>query len=74
MIIDLAREKNKKEKAVLVTIEEIGKETWKLEDRKEELKFLVKSCGVEPVSEITCRLKVFSPKFLIGKGKVEEIA
>ena len=70
MTIDLQKQK---ERAVLVTIEEIGKESWKLEDRKEELEALAKSCGVVAVSEVVCRIKSFTPKFLIGKGKVEEI-
>jgi len=64
----------KREDAVIVTVEEIGKSSWKLEDRCEELARLAESCGVRIVSSETCRVKAFNPKFYIGKGKVEEIA
>ncbi|MFQ5952388.1 MAG: GTPase HflX [Candidatus Omnitrophota bacterium] len=64
----------KQEKAVLVTIDEIGKETWELEDRKEELRRLAESCGVDIVEEVVCRMKALVPRTLIGKGKVQEIA
>jgi GTP-binding protein HflX len=74
VIIDLERTERKREKAVLVTVEEMGKETWKLEDRREELGRLAESCGVEIVSSEVCRRKTLTPNFFIGKGKVQEIA
>ncbi len=64
----------KPEKAILVTVEEIGKETWKLEDRQEELRRLTESCGVQIAGENVCRRKALTSNLLIGKGKVEEIA
>ncbi|MGB2630063.1 MAG: GTPase HflX [Candidatus Omnitrophota bacterium] len=73
-MVELKQTKEKREKAILVTIEKIGKETWKLEDRKEELRRLTESCGVEIVGEVISRLKTLTPRFLIGKGKVQEIA
>ena len=64
----------KREKAVLVTAEKIGEETWSLEDRSEELKRLAEACGVNIVASETCKRKAFTSNFFIGKGKVEEIA
>ncbi|MFC1480490.1 GTPase HflX, partial [Candidatus Omnitrophota bacterium] len=64
----------KKERAVLVTVEEVGKESWKLEDRAEELERLAQSCGVQIAASQTCRRKTLTANLFIGKGKVEEIA
>lgn len=64
-----------KEKAVLVTAEETGKNGgWKLEDRVREFEELAVSCGAVIVSSETCRLKAVNPKLFIGKGKAEEIS
>jgi len=62
------------EKAILVTVEEIGKEEYAIKDRALELKDLVESAGAKIVAEIECRRKFLTSNFLIGKGKVEEIA
>ncbi|MGB2601784.1 MAG: GTPase HflX [Candidatus Omnitrophota bacterium] len=64
----------KSEKAVIVTVEEIGKEVWSLEDRVEELKRLTVSCGVDIVGNEVCRRKSLTAKLLIGKGKAQELA
>ena len=74
MIIDLEKIERKRERAILVTVEEIGKESWKLEDRARELEFLAGSCGVEIVGSEICRRKTLTPNLFIGKGKVREIA
>ena len=64
----------KPERAVIVTIEQIGKSSWRLEDREEELARLAESCGVRIVASEICRRKAFTPNYYIGSGKVEEIA
>jgi GTP-binding protein HflX len=64
----------KKEKAIVVTVEEIGRETWALEDRVEELKRLTTSCGVDIVGSEVCRRKTLTSNLLIGKGKAQELA
>lgn len=62
------------EKAILVTMERVGKESWRIEDRAEELRNLTRSSGVDIAGEVQCRRKSFTPNFLIGKGKVQELA
>jgi GTP-binding protein HflX len=74
MAIELKRTEEKRERAILVTIERIGKETWNLEDRRQELKRLAEACGVEIVGEVVSRMKALTPNLLIGKGKAQEIA
>ncbi|MGB2599083.1 MAG: GTPase HflX, partial [Candidatus Omnitrophota bacterium] len=74
MIIDLEKIQKKRERAILVTIEKLGRETWHLEDRKQELRRLAESCGADIVEEVVSRRKTLTPRFLIGKGKVQEIA
>ncbi|MBD3426382.1 MAG: GTPase HflX [Candidatus Omnitrophica bacterium] len=64
----------KKEKAVVVTVERIGREAWSLEDRVKELENLTSSCGVDIVASEVCRRKVLTSNLLIGKGKAEELA
>ncbi|MEA3489714.1 MAG: GTPase HflX [Candidatus Omnitrophota bacterium] len=64
----------KREKAVLVIVEEIGRESWKLEDRIDELRSLAGSCGVRIVGSEIYRRKALTPTFLIGKGKVRGVA
>jgi len=64
----------KPEKAILVTVEEQGKESWDLKDRAVELRNLSESAGVEIAGEVLCRRKVISPALFIGKGKAEDIA
>jgi len=73
-MIDTAPEALGKERAVLVTVERIGKEVWQLVDRVEELNRLAESSGVEVITNEVARRKDLTPNYLIGKGKVEEIA
>ena len=63
-----------KERAVLITVEEEGKETWPLKDRCEELKNLVESSGAVVVANESCRRKKINPKIFVGLGKAEELA
>ena len=74
MIIDLEKIEKTRERAILVTVEKIGRETWRLEDRKQELRRLAESCGVDITHELVSRRKTLNPGLLIGKGKVQEIA
>jgi len=74
MIITPKTTKENLEKAILVTVEEAGKEAWKVEERAEELKCLAESCYVEIVNNQILRRKTLTPDLFIGKGKVQEIA
>jgi GTP-binding protein HflX len=74
MIIELKKTGERREKAILVTVEKVGRESWKLEDRKEELRRLAEACSVSIVGELVSRRKTLNPALLIGKGKVQEIA
>jgi GTP-binding protein HflX len=74
MIIDLEKIRKTREKAILVTVDKAGHETWPLEDRMRELRRLTESCGAEIAEEVVSRRKALTPGLLIGKGKVQEIA
>jgi len=63
------------EKALIVTVRhEKEDRDWSIEDLSAELRELVISSGVKISAEVTAKCSEFSPKYLIGKGKVEEIA
>lgn len=63
------------EKAILVTVRHAEEDSnWSIEDLYDELRELVLSSGVKIAGEIFARCSEFSPRCLIGKGKVEEIA
>jgi GTPase len=64
----------KPEKALLVAVEHIKKSSWKVADKAQELRNLAKSAGVAIEGEVRCRMKIMTSTFLVGKGKVEEIA
>jgi len=61
------------EKAILVTAYHLQSKQWSSEDLSEELRNLAVSCGAEVADEVICSLKQVSPKYYIGKGKVEEL-
>ncbi|MBN1872365.1 MAG: GTPase HflX [Candidatus Omnitrophica bacterium] len=62
------------ERAVLVTLKHVSEDReWSVEDLAAELKELATSSRVSILAEVTARLAEFSPKFLIGKGKVDQI-
>ncbi|NQT33162.1 MAG: GTPase HflX [Candidatus Omnitrophica bacterium] len=65
--------KEKRERAVLVTVEMRGHESWPIEDRALELKRLTESCGVDIVETEICRRKAPNAGLFIGKGKVQEL-
>lgn len=51
-----------------------GHSDWNLQDAQQELNELVRSCRCQIVSEMTSKIQRPNPTFLIGKGKIEEIA
>ncbi|MBU4375847.1 MAG: GTPase HflX [Candidatus Omnitrophica bacterium] len=62
------------EKAVIVTVRHEKEDSkWSIEDLSAELRELVVSSGVRIAGEALARCSEFSPKYLVGKGKVEEI-
>lgn len=72
-MIDIKKEA--REDAVIVTVRhEREDREWSAEDLSLELRELVVSSGVGIAAEIIAKCREFQPKFLIGKGKVEEIA
>lgn len=63
------------EKAILVTVRHAKEDRdWKAEELSAELRELVISSSVKISAEVIAKCPEFSPKYLIGKGKVEEIA
>ncbi|MBI4982461.1 MAG: GTPase HflX [Candidatus Omnitrophica bacterium] len=63
------------EKALLVTIKFKHVETkWRMQDVAEEIEELAQTCGAEVLDNISCICEKPTPNFLIGKGKVDEIA
>jgi GTP-binding protein HflX len=63
------------EKALLVTIKiKTEKGGWNIEDDALELEELTSTCGVEVIDNISCVCDKPTPNFLIGRGKIEEIA
>ena len=63
------------EKALLVSIQlKTDKHHWRIEDISSELEELASSANVEVVENIICICDKATSNFLIGKGKVEEIA
>jgi GTP-binding protein HflX len=62
------------EKAILVTIRhEKEDKNWSMEDLSAELRELAISSGVEISAELVAKCVEFSPRYLIGKGKVQQI-
>ena len=63
-----------RERAVLVTVTQGGKDEPDLEGRIEEFETLASSCGAVIVGSEVCRIKEIKSKLFIGSGKAEEIA
>lgn len=62
------------ERALLVGAELVGEaKPWSLEDSLLELAQLVYTAGAEVVGEVTQRLRQPSPRYYVGKGKVQEL-
>ena len=66
--------KNKSEKAILVGIVNAGQDNSMIEEYLEELAFLVRTAGAEPVKTFTQRIDKPNPKTFVGSGKLEEIS
>jgi GTP-binding protein HflX len=63
------------EKAILITVRHDREDKdWNAESLSVELRELAISSGIKISAEITAKLSTFSPTYLIGKGKVEEIS
>ncbi len=65
---------DQKEKAVLVSLSRPGKEALQVEDSLSELEALADTAGAEVVGTLQQRRENPDSAFLIGKGKVEELA
>ncbi len=63
------------ERALLVSVQlKTDKHHWRIEDISAELEELAASTTVEVIENIICICDRATPNYLIGKGKVEEIA
>ncbi len=62
------------EKVILVVVDFKHKDEWSAHDVAEECKELIAACQGEVVQTVFCVIRDPSPKFLIGEGKVDEIA
>ncbi len=62
------------ERILLVTVDFHKRDTWPSEDIAAELEQLVISCGGQVAGNIICKCDKPAPEFLIGSGKVKEIA
>jgi len=65
---------NHKENVLLVVLDFHERDTWSVQDVGDELEELVNSCGGHVIERVICKCDKPTAKFLIGKGKVEEIA
>jgi len=63
--------KDKRERAVLVSVSTSPR--YEQEDSMEELKELAKASDVAVVDAVLQRVKVINPKYLLGKGKIQEL-
>lgn len=63
--------KDKRERAVLVSVSTSPR--YEQEDSMEELKELAKASNVAVVDAVLQRVKVINPKYLLGKGKIQEL-
>lgn len=64
----------KKEKVLLVVVDEKRKKTWPVERVMQELQELVVACGGEVIDIIVSRIERPTASLFIGEGKVTEIA
>lgn len=62
------------EKVLLAVVDFKKRDAWSVEDNIKELTELVAACGGEVIGSVVCPVAKPTPNFLIGKGKVEEIA
>ncbi len=66
--------RDKKEKAILVTVDVEGQDGLSSEDSSRELKQLAVSSSVEVAEQLICRRAKATAAHFIGKGKAEEIS
>jgi len=66
--------RDKKEKALLVTVDLGAKDAWSHQEASRELKQLSLSCGVAPIDELSCHRSAPTPSYFVGRGKAQEIA
>ena len=64
----------KKEKVLLVVVDEKRKKTWSADKVTQELQELVVACGGEVIDIIVSRIDRPTASHFIGEGKVKEIA
>ena len=62
------------EKAILIGIYKSVQDVREVEDYLDELAFLAKTAGAEPVERFTQKLDMPNPRTFVGSGKIEEIA
>jgi GTP-binding protein HflX len=66
--------RDKKERAVLVTVELTGGNSWEARQASEELSQLARSSGAGVAEKLICRRKMPTAAYFIGRGKAEELA
>jgi GTP-binding protein HflX len=64
----------KKERAILIGINYPGQDENEVNDFLDELAFLAKTAGADPVSRFTQKIESPNPRTFLGTGKIEEIA
>ncbi|HOW35734.1 MAG TPA: GTPase HflX [Candidatus Omnitrophota bacterium] len=62
------------ERVLLVMVDFNDKKSWPVTDITQEMQELVTACGGEVIDHIVCVCPKPTARFLIGEGKVEEIA
>ena len=73
MIEDNIINKEQNEKAVLVGLATLKQSEAKVKEYLDELDFLAKTAGAEPVKKFTQKLDYPNPRTYVGKGKLDEI-
>lgn len=67
-------QRDKKENAILVTVQLTGQDSWLTQDYARELKVLAQSSGVKVAAEILAHRDRPTPGYFIGSGKAQELA
>ena len=74
-MLDAVSTGKNKEKILIVVVDFKGEvKDWSAEDNLQEMKDLVAACNGEVVDGLICRIPKPTATYLIGEGKVEEIA
>jgi GTPase len=71
---DGEKNKNKSESAIIVGVLLSGDDPHDLADDLDELESLLKTLGIETIERVIQKRQKLSPRYLIGEGKVKEIA